>query len=200
LTDTAGVDPGRSARLGAVTDAAGVRLFVALWPEPSVRAGLATVRDAWHWPPNAKPVPEAKLHATLHFIGDFPRDRLAVLAAALDRVETAPLRLGLAASELWHGGIAVVTLSEARRLHALQARVGVALASAGVVLETRPFRPHVTLARHARGAQRPTSLPTLEWALDTFALVASRGGGYHVLATWGAAGRRGVPAGGAGFT
>ena len=176
---------------------AGVRLFIALWPAQEARAALVAARDAWRWPPQAKPVPDEKLHATLHFIGRFPRERLPALGAALDAVDTAPIRLALVASEVWRGGIAVATLADATALHDLHARVGAALASVGVALEDRPYRPHVTFARQARGARPPATLPALDWRADGFALVASRGGAYHVLAAWGAGGRH---ADGAGFT
>ena len=182
-----------------MTEAAGVRLFTALWPSSAVRTGLAAVRDAWRWPPGAKPVPDEKLHATLHFIGRFPRERLEALGAALDAVEAAPLRLRLAASEVWRGGIAVATLAESPALLALHGSIGAALASLEVALEDRPYRPHVTMARQGRGATPPATLPALDWRPGGFALVASRGGGYHVLETWGAAGRGG-PGATAGFT
>jgi 2'-5' RNA ligase len=173
-----------------MADDAGVRLFTALWPGPDVRAELAALRDAWRWPAGAKPVPDEKLHATLHFIGRFPRDRLEALGTALDGVATAPLRLGLLGSEVWRGGIAVATLADLPALHELHAQLGAALAAVGVALEERPFRPHVTLARQARGARPPATLPALDWRSDGFALVASRGGAYHVLETWSATGRR----------
>ena len=183
-----------------MADDAGVRLFTALWPQPRVRSGLAAVRDAWRWPAFTKPVPDEKLHATLHFIGRFPRDRLEALGLALDIVATSPLRLGLVGGEVWRGGIAVATLVDAPALHELHANVGAALVSVGVTLEERPYRPHVTLARLARGARPPATLPALDWRTDGFALVASRGGAYHVLECWSVAGRRGAPPDQSGFT
>jgi len=175
-----------------VTDDANVRLFTALWPGSAPRAAFSALRDAWAWPPGAKPVPDEKLHATLHFIGRFPRERLEALGEALDTVPFAPLRLDLAGSEVWRGGIAVATLAESPALLELHSRLGAALAGLGVALEDRPYRPHVTMARQARGARPPPVLPTLHWRPDGFALVASRGGGYHVLDTWGIAGRSGA--------
>jgi len=175
-----------------VTDDSNVRLFTALWPGPAPRSTLAALRDAWSWPAGAKPVPDEKLHATLHFIGRFPRERLEALGCALDTVPIAPLRLDLAASEVWRGGIAVATLAESPALLELHGRLGAALVGLGVPLEERPYRPHVTMARAARGARPPATLPALDWRPDGFALVASRGGAYHVLDTWRAAGRSGA--------
>jgi len=175
-----------------VAEDAGVRLFTAFWPGPLTRAALAGLRDAWRWPPDAKPVPDEKLHATLHFIGRFPRDRLQALGRALDSVQFVPLRLDLAVVEVWRGGIAVATLAASPPILDLHASIGAALAGLGIALEDRPYRPHVTMARQARGARPPAALPALDWRPDGFALVASRGGAYHVLDTWRAAGRSGA--------
>ena len=109
-----------------------VRLFTALWPDASVRAQLAALRDAWRWPPGARPVADANLHATLHFIGSFRRDRLAALRHALGTVAIEPLRLELAGTDVWRGGIAVALLAAEPAVLALQARLGAALAGLGV--------------------------------------------------------------------
>jgi len=162
------------------------RLFTALWPDPAARAQLAALRDAWSWSPAARPVADAKLHATLHFIGAFPRDSLAALGAALATVPVEPVRLRTSGSEVFRGGIAVALLDAEPSLLALHARVGEVLAGFGVALEGRPYRPHVTLARQAGGSRSPARSPALAWRADGFSLVRSRGGSYEVLATLGA--------------
>jgi 2'-5' RNA ligase len=181
-----------------VTDGGTVRLFTALWPEPRLRVQLARCRDAWVWPPAARPVAEGNLHATLHFIGGFPRERLAALRSALDGVAIEPTALHLAGTGMWRGGIAVARIAADDRLLALHARLGVALARLGVGLDERPFLPHVTLARRAQGALPPAVLPELAWPVSGFALVESVPGtrpAYAVVATWPGAGESG-----AGFT
>jgi 2'-5' RNA ligase len=163
-----------------------VRLFTALWPDPAARAQLAALRDAWSWSPSARPVADANLHATLHFIGAFPRDSLVELGAALATVPVEPVPLRTSGSEVFRGGIAVALLEAEPSLLALHARVGEVLAGFGVTLEARPYRPHVTLARKAGGSRSPARVPALAWRADGFALVRSRGGSYEVLATLGA--------------
>ena len=175
---------GRSIRARTGT----VRLFTALWPDASVRARIATLRDAWRWPPGTRPVADANLHATLHFIGSFRRDRLGDLCLALGTVPIEPLRLDLVGSDVWRGGIAVALLAAEPGVLALQARLGAALAGLGVTLDPRPYQPHVTLARKASRAQPPEGLPELEWRANGFALVESRAGArsaYEVVAAWG---------------
>ena len=132
-----------------------IRLFTALWPEPAARAQLAALRDAWSWPASARPVADEKLHATLHFIGAFPRDSLVALGTALSRVPVEPVELHMSGSEVFRGGIAVALLEAGPALADLHARVGDVLAGFGVALEARPYRPHVTLARKAGGSRPP---------------------------------------------
>ena len=179
-----------------------VRLFTALWPDASVRAGLVALRDAWRWPAGARPVADAKLHATLQFIGSFRRERLEALRDVLGSVAIEPVQLELAGTDVWRGGIAVALFAAEPGLLALQGRLGAALAGLGVSIDPRPYQPHVTLARKATRAQAPALLPALTWRANGFALVESKGGGYEVVATWGEADRRpgGAPSAGAGFT
>ena len=163
-----------------------VRLFTALWPDAAPRAQLAALRDAWRWSPAARPVADANLHATLHFIGSFARDRLGELRDALAGVAVEPFRLQPVGSEVFRGGIAVALLEAEPALLDLHARLGDVIAGFGVALEARPYRPHVTLARKAGGSRSPVRWPALDWRADGFALVLSRGGSYEVLATLGA--------------
>jgi len=48
-------------------------------------------------------------------------------------------------------------------------------------VDTRPFRPHVTLARRAAGATPALDGPAISWAIDRYALMESTlgvNGGY----------------------
>jgi RNA 2',3'-cyclic 3'-phosphodiesterase len=72
-------------------------------------------------------------------------------------------------------------------LGALHARLGAAMAALGLTVETRPFRPHVTLARRAAGALPPPPAAGLAWRADGYALVDSSAG-YRVLARYPARG------------
>nr|HET7859460.1 RNA 2',3'-cyclic phosphodiesterase [Caldimonas sp.] len=165
-----------------------VRLFTALWPDSAVRARLAAESDAWQWPPRARRVAAAKLHLTLHFIGAFARDGVDALAAALAAVEPAPSALRATRRELWRGGIAVLLFADDAALAALHAAVGAVVAGFGVALDPRPFSPHVTFARGARGAAPPLPPPELAWRARGFALVESApGGDYRVLRAFGGA-------------
>ena len=162
------------------------RLFVALWPDAGARTALAIYRDGWRWPQAARPVADENLHATLHFIGSFGRDRIDALASRLAAVRAEAPALRPNRPEVWRGGIAVLTLQGDRHLRLLHERVGAVLAGLGIALDDRPFAPHVTLARKAVRAVAPGDPPPLDWHAPAIALVESVGGRapYRVLASW----------------
>jgi 2'-5' RNA ligase len=158
------VTPIRSASAPeAAAPAATARLFVGLWPAARARAGVLRWQAACEWPAGARPTPPERVHLTLHFLGQVERERIAALGRALNlAVPRFELRLHRAA--VWLNGVAVLEPAEGRNdvptaLLALHARLGEALQGIGLPLETRPFRPHVTLARRARGAVLPVSRP-----------------------------------------
>ena len=166
------------------------RLFLALWPEAPLRTKLAACRDAWRWPTGAKPVADATLHLTLHFIGALARARMPALAASLAAVPVGRIVLRPAGCELWRGGIAVLRFEGDAALPELHDRLGAVLTDAGIALDPRPFAPHVTLARKAAKAEPPAERLAFEWRADGFALVESLPGGsarYEVLSRFGAA-------------
>ncbi|HOW48477.1 MAG TPA: RNA 2',3'-cyclic phosphodiesterase [Rubrivivax sp.] len=149
------------------------RLFLALWPGARVRAALARRRDRFSWPTGAAPVPDERLHLTLHFIGEVAAARVPALADAL-RAPAPRFELVLDSVAVWRGGLAVLrpsTLPD--ELLALHAALGAALHAAGLPVETRPFRPHVTLARRAAGAAHAGAAPPVHWPVAGYALVRS---------------------------
>jgi RNA 2',3'-cyclic 3'-phosphodiesterase len=164
---------------------ASARLFVALWPDPAVRARLAAQRDALSVTAGARPVSDANLHATLHFIGTIERERIAALWSALSAVPARPVCLRATALAIWRGGTVVLQLQGDPALDDLHADTGAALLRCGIALDARPFSPHVTLARAAALTGLPPAPAELEWHANGFALVESTGGSrstYRVLA------------------
>ena len=157
------------------------RLFIALWPDDAVRHELAQRRDAWSWPRSASPVKTERLHVTLHFLGDVERDLIPHLADAL-AVPFDPFSLTFGRHELWGRGIAVLEpdIAPPALMH-LHLRLGKALEGAGMALDTRPFRPHVTLARRAGRTAPPAPSPGLLWQVKGYRLMESTGGAYVTL-------------------
>ena len=160
---------------------ADARLFLALWPDDAIRAALARWRDAWQWRAAAAPVPDQRLHLTLHFLGAVPAGRIARLAQAVELPFT-PFSVEFGLAQLWHAGIAVLEPQAApAALFELQARLGKALEAEGMPPDQRAYRPHVTMARRAGHATPPAEGEPFRWHVDNYALVQSCAGVYTVL-------------------
>lgn len=153
-----------------------MRLFLALWPDAVVRQQLLDAQSRWHWPRRAVLVPPERLHLTLHFLGDVAEADAAALRERLPALPE-PFELQIGAPAVWPPGIAVL---EAQTLPpglaALLAALADTLRRIGLGAESRAYRPHVTLARHAQGVSLPLTLPTWRWPVHGYALVHSRSG------------------------
>ncbi len=149
-----------------------MRLFFALVPPPAAAAAL----EHWAHGCEGKVVPAANIHLTLAFLGEADP---AKASAAARRVQARAHQLPIRQARYWpHNRILWVGPGEtpaelaelARRLHA-------ELAREGFVLERRPFAAHVTLLRKASACRTLAGLPAVEWPVDEFALLHSRGAG-----------------------
>lgn len=155
-----------------------VRLFLALWPPATVAGELQAHADAWSWTPAARRTRKERLHVTLHFLGDVAADKLAALKEGL-QAPFGGCELLLDRPTVWPGGIAVLEATqlppELARLHAA---LGEQLAQLEVPMESRRYRPHVTLARKAWGCRPPAGFAPVSWrAGPGYDLVRSLPGG-----------------------
>jgi 2'-5' RNA ligase len=167
----------------SVAPAPPARLFLAFRPDPAMQRALVEWRRGWTWPRRAAIVPAERLHATLHFIGDVPVARLEEVARGL-AVPVEPFDLDAGLGELWPRGLAVWRPERIPDpLLALHARLAEALRRLELPVESRPYRPHLTLARNAFGARPPARAPGSLWRAERYALVKSEQG-YHDLATY----------------
>jgi RNA 2',3'-cyclic 3'-phosphodiesterase len=153
--------------------AAPSRLFLALWPDDGTRVALARCRDAWVWCADAVPQRTEKLHLTLHFLGAVPQARLPELIDGL-RVSFSAFTLHLNRAQRWPNGIAVLTPQAVPpALLALHAALRDGLEGLNVATETRHWRPHLTLARHAGDSAAPAQTSPVHWQVRSYALVES---------------------------
>jgi 2'-5' RNA ligase len=129
------------------------RLFLAAELPRPLAHRLAAIVPAG---PGVKRVQPQSIHLTLHFLGDVPEAAISPLCAALDEVRSAPFTLNLGppgrfpargpARVLWAG------LSPSPALVSLHEACGRAIRSVGLSTESRPFTPHLTLARLGEAA------------------------------------------------
>ena len=163
------------------------RLFIALWPDEGVRRQLQAWQRAVSWPKGSRLAAPAGLHMTLHFNGAVARSRLSELARGLAVAPVPAFELSLDAFAVWHHGIAVLetSLPVPDPLKELHSRLAEALRALELPVEPRPFRPHVTFARHGQGAALAVaSLPPVRWPCDGGYVLAESAGGYHLLSTF----------------
>jgi 2'-5' RNA ligase len=151
------------------------RLFFALWPDAQVRAALAALLDGDAIPRAARRVHPEDLHLTLQFLGPVPDERLAAVCAAAAGVKAAAIAFEL--NQLGHWPRAQVVWCAPEEtpsaLTQLVAALGTRLAEAGYPPESRPYRPHITLARKTRRAKDgPLPVP-IPWRCADFVLVES---------------------------
>lgn len=132
-----------------------LRLFVAvLLPEAWLDALARVQRRLREAKLPLRYVRAEGIHLTLNFLGDTAPSRLPAIRDALGRAAGDASAVGLKLGRigtfgpahrprvLWCG-----VNGEVSRLAALQQAIGDALADAGVARESRPYSPHLTLAR-----------------------------------------------------
>ncbi|WP_418315621.1 RNA 2',3'-cyclic phosphodiesterase [Piscinibacter sakaiensis] len=161
------------------------RLFIALWPDDAVRATLAACRNRFELPSHARPVSDAKLHLTLHFLGSVATERIGELADAL-QIPSARFELRLEQIDCWAGGLTVLRPRRSpAALMQLHADLAACLQRLAMPLEARHFRPHVTLARRHAGCDKQLLDEPIRWPVDGHVLVQSTPDGqYRVLQSY----------------
>lgn len=142
---------------------------MALRPPGDAVADLQSRASRW-------PSPPERWHVTLAFLGEV--DDPARLTGPLAQVcaATPALRLQLAGSGTFgrSGPVWVGVEGDVEQLSALAGGVAAACRSAGVPVEHRPYRPHLTVGR--RGSPDPRSLASYvgpTWVVDEAELVVS---------------------------
>ncbi len=135
-----------------------------------------------------QPVMPADLHVTLAFLGQQPLDRLPVLEQIAAPLRATRFHLQLDQLQQWHSGLMVLTPSQAPEalLH-LQAELQRHLLAAGLPVESRPFRPHLTVLRRALTVPL-TVPPSFAWTAQKWGLFASEPGSagprYRLVKSW----------------
>lgn len=166
------------------------RLFFALWPEASLRERLLETFSAAASAAGGRAVVAENLHVTLEFLGPVAASRLDELEGLGAATSLPTASLSLDTLEWWPRPALRVagTSRPASALLDLQAELRLRLGERGFRVDSRAFRPHLTLAREVRAAPPPTRVARLDWPLTELALVESHahpgGSRYTALARW----------------
>lgn len=151
------------------------RRFLALWPEADVQHQLVTHAAQWTWPDGCIPYLAEDWHLTLHFIGPVQADRVADIVV-LASVPFQPFTLTLDQPTLWPHGLAVLRMSQVSApLQVLYERLGDVLGRLDLPVDTRPYQPHVTLARRVTAATLPERITPVLWQAHRYVLAVSTG-------------------------
>jgi len=165
------------------------RVFFALWPDETERTSLAAWQPSLHEICGGRAMRANTLHATLVFIGNVGLHRLEALQLAAQEVEAKSFDLALDAARYWgHNHIVYAAPNNVppqltQLVHDLEQR----LLKHHFSFDKHPYKPHVTLLRHAQWNDAP--LPWMNktmWRTRDFALMQSApdedGANYRVLA------------------
>ncbi|HEY2863603.1 MAG TPA: RNA 2',3'-cyclic phosphodiesterase [Casimicrobiaceae bacterium] len=165
-----------------------LRLFFALWPDPQIRAALASLAERVAAETGGRATAPSNVHLTLAFLGAQPRERAGELAARAGAIDASAFVLTLDLIDCWRkNAVAWLGASEIpEALASLRKSLVIALAEFGMADDPRPFAVHVTLARKITTPVRRRLASTIQWPIDSLALVASdtriEGPVYRVLA------------------
>lgn len=138
------------------------RLFFGLEIPPDTRDALLRVQQTQAALAGARWHRDSQLHLTLAFLGEVPEGAVATAVEAGRQVRAEPFSVqvqGLGCfGDPERPGILWAGVAPEAPLTALHHRLTEALAQQGLVLEDRPYRPHITLSRFRRSAGPVTGL------------------------------------------
>ncbi len=156
-----------------------VRIFFALWPDEGLRIKIVENLNRIDLDRDkCRRVANSNLHLTLHFVGNTSIAEMECLDRQAREFDADPFELTLDSSGffkkpkvLWIGCQAAP-----QALFDLQGNLGEQISQCAYTPETRPYSPHMTVARKIIGA--PGSIPfgPVLWRVNRFVLVESTSG------------------------
>lgn len=165
------------------------KLFFALWPDDENRQALARLNQSiaakgckWVQPHN--------LHVTLVFLGPVDKNIESLIKQSVDGITAPPFELTFDSLSYWSRPkiLCLTCLQPAPKDAMILASALTAVAaSCGLQTDTRPYTPHITLARHTRYLPEVKFEPII-WRAEAFCLVEScsepGGVNYKVIQQW----------------
>ncbi len=170
----------------------GQRLFFALWPAPEIQQQLHGIgRVALGRHPGRLVAPES-VHLTLVFLGTVPADRIPQVEETASTITWQALELSFdrigwfrRARVMWVG-----CSHTPDSLIAYVDRLRAGLSAADLSVDTRPFKPHVTLVRKVRRPPAQHEMEAVVCRFDHVHLVRSLPlegeSRYEILRSWSA--------------
>lgn len=126
-----------------------MRIFIAIPLPTSVAVPLSSrLQRCRHLAPQLRWMNPETWHVTLQFLGNSTPERASALASSLDTVTSPPISMGFSKLECFdRARVLVAAIHPNPHLDTLCKRVLGITSTHGFALESRPFTPHITLAR-----------------------------------------------------
>lgn len=166
-----------------------LRLFVALWPDDSIRRQIERRSCAFR-DTKARWIRPENVHVTLVFLGATPLEQLPSIADCLSSVRVRRFELTLDFALVRHRSrmLWLTPTEKPPELFALIKVLVDKLRALGFESDSRPYSPHVTLARKIQEKPVCREVDPIHWCVDSFSLINSAPGPtgsiYTILNTW----------------
>ena len=149
------------------------RLFFALWPDDQTRQELERLNRSIE-AKGFRPVQLHNLHVTLVFLGQVDTDSELLLKDSVRSISANPFVLTFDRLSYWSKPrVLCLTCSQiAEEVELLVAALNKEVGLCSLQTDTRPYQPHITLARHAQYLPDINFEPIL-WRAGSFCLVES---------------------------
>jgi 2'-5' RNA ligase len=164
------------------------RLFFALWPDDQTRLKLVRLSQSIVTQ-GFRPVHPQNLHITLVFLGQVDAASDLLIKHSVSAISAEPFDLTFDQLSYWSKPkVLCLTCSHTPdEGQTLVAELNREAANCGLQTETRPYQPHITLARHAQYLPN-LSIEPMVWRAESFCLVESfsepGGVNYQVRQQW----------------
>ncbi len=168
------------------------RLFFALWPDDLCRERLVREAKRLHELFGGRVALRESIHMTLLFLGELTSDQAEVMHGIGERARMRSFSLHMAGAGCWvHNHIAwLAPAVTPEPLAQLVMGLRRSASEAGVVIERRPFTPHLSLIRHAQCRPVEAKIALFEWRVQDFVLVRSQldagASRYEIVGRWAA--------------
>ena len=164
------------------------RLFFALWPNNETRKQIDKINQSIS-SEGLKRVKCDNLHVTLVFLGNVDAESEAMIRQCMKNISAQPFTIQFDQLSFWRKPriLCLTTQQYDQQLLILLDALKRELEQCGMVMEDRPYKPHITLARKALRLI-DMDIQTIKWQVYSFCLVESLstpdGVHYQVLQRW----------------
>jgi len=117
------------------------------------------------------------LHLTLAFLGEIDSRQLHIIKGAMDSITMPEFEInikGIGSFSNRKGKIVWAGIEHSAKLYSLQKELALTLNNSGILLEDRPYKPHLTLGREVRfGEVKPTDFSPFSFTVSSIDLMLS---------------------------